>query len=72
MLCLHHDDLLAEYFEHVQIFEILKQKFNWPKISAEVKTYTASCSSCKRAKTAQYKLYGELQSLPILAGLKED
>ena len=45
--------------------EFMKRKYHWPSFYYDVKDYMNKCNICLALKTVQYKLYGELQSLPI-------
>ena len=61
----YHDDPLAGHFG-VNITRILiGQKYYWPCLKKDVKSYVKECDVCFASKTVRHKPYSDLQSLPI-------
>ena len=65
ILKLHHDDPLAGHFGRVRTLELIRRKYEWPKMAKDVRNYVSTCTTCQRVKPARHKPYGELQSLPL-------
>ena len=63
----HHDNLLVGYFGIEKTCEFIAQKYYWPTLCHNVKDYIKGFNVCLALKAVRYKLYGDLQSLPVLA-----
>ena len=61
----HHDDPLAEYFGIEMTRELVAQKYYLSTLRADINTYVRGCDVCLALKAVRYKLYGDLQSLPV-------
>ena len=61
----HHNDEWSGHFAYCWTIDLLKHKYYWPKMSANVQDYLDSCANCVRAKPRRHRFYGKLQSLPI-------
>ena len=68
----HHDNAWAGHFAHRRTLDLLQRKFYWPKMSADVDEYVKACADCRRTKPRRHLPYGELQSLPIPKGPRQD
>ncbi len=62
----HHNNLLVGYFGIEKTRELVAQKYYWPTLRANVKTYVKGCNVCLTSKSLGHKPYGDLQSFPIL------
>jgi transposase InsO family protein len=61
----HHDDPLAGHFGHNRTLELIRRKYDWPKLPKDVRDYVATCTLCQQIKPARHSPHGELQSLPL-------
>ena len=61
----HHNDPLAGHFGIKKTCKLLAQKYYWPSLCHNVKTYVKDCDVCLVFKAICHKPYGDLQSLPI-------
>ena len=64
---LHHDDLLANYFEFKKTCVLMQKKFYWLKITKDIKEYIKNCDMCQRTKTSHHHFYDEFSSLFVSA-----
>ena len=68
----HHDDEWSGHFAYCKTIDLLKRKYYWLKMSVDVQEYLDSCANCARAKLRRHCPYGELQSLLISNGPRQD
>ena len=61
----HHNDPLAEHFGINETWELIGRKYYWPSLKKDVEAYMKGCGVCLASKAVRYKLYRDLQSLPI-------
>ena len=61
----YHDNPLAGHFGIKKTHELIAQKYYWPTLRCDVEDYVSGCDVCLALKAVRYKLYGDLQSLPI-------
>ena len=61
----HHNDHLAGHFGIDKTKELVGQKYYWPNLKKDVKTYVRGCDVCLTSKAICHKPYRDLQSLPI-------
>jgi hypothetical protein len=64
----NHDDPQAGHFGYDKTLELLRRKYYWPLMPADVREYTGSCSKCLQSKPTRHKPYGLLESLPVAEG----
>ena len=62
----HHNDPIARHFGIDKTRELIGPKYYWPSLKKDVKTYVQECDVCLASKADRHKLYGDLQSLPVL------
>lgn len=62
----YHSDLLAGYFKIKKTKELVAKKYFWPSLRKNIETYVKSCNIYLISKVVRYKLYRDLQSLPML------
>lgn len=60
----HHDDELAGHFGVQKTLELLKRKYHWGGLPADVKMYVNTCEVCQRTKIPRHKPYGQMAALP--------
>ena len=65
MISCHYDNLLVRHFEIDKTQELVGRKYYWPSLRKDVKSYVKRYDVYLASKTVKYKLYGDLQSLPI-------
>ena len=68
----HHDDPLAGHFGIKKTRELIAQKYYWLTLRRDVEDYVRGCDICLALKAVRHKLYGDLQSLPILTHCWKD
>ena len=61
----HHNDSLIEHFSIDKTRELVSRKYYWPSLKKNIEAYVRGCDVCLVLKTVRYKLYRDLQSLPI-------
>jgi Integrase zinc binding domain len=62
----NYDDLHAGHFGAKRTTELVRPKYYWQKLHANVKDYVATCNAYQRNKFRKYKPHGQLKSLPQL------
>ena len=62
----YHNDLLAKHFGIDKTRELVGQKYYWPSLRRDVKSYIRGCDVCLASKIVYHKLYGDLQSFLVL------
>lgn len=62
---LYHDDLLAGHFGRGRTEELLRRKFHWVNLQADVAEYVKGCAVCQGTAAPRHRPYGKLESLPI-------
>lgn len=65
-ICKYYNDLLTGYFRIDKTQELIGRKDYWPSLSKDVKFYMRGCDIFLASKAVKFKLYGDIQSLPIL------
>ena len=60
-----HDHHLAGHPGVTKTVQVLRRRYYWPNMSADVYRYVRACASCRRNKTVRHKTYGPLRFLPI-------
>ena len=65
MICCYYNDPLRRHFEIDKIQDQVTKKYYWSNLCRNVKTYVWGCNVCLASKTICYKLYKDLQSLPV-------
>ncbi len=61
----YYDDPLADHFGIEKIRELIARKYYWPTLRTDVESYVKGCDVCLASKSVRYKVYGDLQSLPV-------
>ena len=61
----YHNDPLADHFDIQKTREFVAQKYYWPILCHDIENYVKECNVCLTSKAVNYKLYGDLQSLPV-------
>ncbi len=64
LLRLHHDDEHAGHWGVEKTTELLRRKFRWKGMKADIEEYVRTCPVCQGNAISNHKPYGELQSLP--------
>ena len=62
----HHDNPLVGHFGVDKTRELVGQKYYWPSLRKDVKSYVKGCDVCLTSKTVRHKPYEDLQSLFVL------
>ena len=65
IMSLYHDDPLAGHFGPTRTETLLKRKFHWPNMHADIIDFVHKCPVCQREAIHRHKPYGKLESLPI-------
>jgi transposase InsO family protein len=60
----YHDDPHAGHFGTERTTELVKRKYYWPGMNADVAEHVRTCDICQKTKVKRHAPYGELQSLP--------
>jgi len=68
LLRLYHDSPLAGHFGVGRTIELLRRKFFWKNITADVKQYVKECAVCQGNVAKRHPPYGKLESLPLPVG----
>ena len=61
----HHDGHLAGHFGIDKTKNLVGRKYYWPSFRRDIETYVKGCDVYLGSKAVRYKLYGDLQSLPV-------
>ena len=61
----NHDDPYGGHFGTARTAELIRRKYFWLAIAANIKKYVHDCNVCQRVKAPRHKPYGELQLLPL-------
>ena len=72
LLKFFHDNSQIEHFDYDKILKLMKRKYYWSKITANIKNYVISCSNCVKIKIFKQKSYKLLQSLSISKKTKQN
>ena len=56
----HHNDLLVSHFGVTKTRELICQKYYWPSLRKDVKSYVKGCDICLILKIVKHKLYSDL------------
>jgi hypothetical protein len=62
---LYHDALWVGHFGRNRTEEMLRRKFYWTNLQADVAEYVKTCAVCQGTAAPRRRPYGELESLPI-------
>ena len=62
---LNHDDPLGRHFGFARILAPIQQKYYWPGMNKDTKSYVNTCDTCHQIKPVCYKPYRELSALPL-------
>ena len=65
MINCYHNDLLARNFGIDKSRELIGQKYYWPSLRKDVKSYVRECDVYLTSKIVYHKFYGDLQLLPV-------
>ena len=68
----HHNNPLASHFGIEKTRELVARKYYWPTLRHDVDDYVKGCDVCLASKAVWHKLYGDLQSLPVLTHCWKD
>ena len=60
-----YDDPLARHFGTEKTRELVARKYYWPTLQADIDAYVKRCDVCLALKAVRYKLYRDLQLLPM-------
>ena len=72
LLRLHHNDSQIEHFDYEKILKLIKRKYFWSKMTADIKEYVIVYSNCVKIKISKHKSYELLQFLSISQKSKQD
>ena len=69
-LCTHvlqynHDHILARHFGQNKTLELVRRRYFWPSLCADVQQFCKFCVTCMQSKPQRHKPYGSLKQLPI-------
>ncbi|OQE16552.1 hypothetical protein PENFLA_c027G03970 [Penicillium flavigenum] len=65
LMQMHHDDPTAGHFGRARTEELLRRKYHWVNLQADVQKHVKSCAICQTAQTPRHRPFGKLESLPI-------
>ena len=68
----NHDDLYAKYFKYEKIFESIRRKYWWLKLTRNVKKCLEFCIHCHRIKFTKHKFYDFLEFLSMFKDSRQD
>ena len=60
-----HDTPLAGHLGRDKTAELVKRRFYWPGMDADIEQYVLSCDQCQRNKPSHQRTPGQLMPLPI-------
>ena len=61
----NHDHILARHFGQNKTLELVRRRYSWPSLCADVQQFYKSYVTCMRFKPQCHKPYGSLKQLPI-------
>ena len=61
----NHDHILAGHFGQNKTLELVRRRYSWPSLHADVQQFCKSCVTCMRSKPQYHKPYRSLKQLPI-------
>ena len=61
----NHDHILARYFGQNKTLELVRHRYSWPSLHADVQQFCKSCITCMQSKLQHHKPYRSLKELPI-------
>ena len=61
----HYNDPLVDHFGVDKTRKLIGRKYYWLSLRKDIETYVKGYDICLASKAVKYKLYGDLQSLPI-------
>lgn len=62
----NYNNFLANHFDIEKTRKMVACKYHWPTVCHNIKPYIKDCNICLALKAVGYKLYGDLQTLPIV------
>jgi len=62
---LYHDDQFAGHWGIDKTLELLRRKFYWEHMVADVREYIGACPQCQGKAISNHKPYGKLEPLPV-------
>jgi hypothetical protein len=65
LMQLYHDDQFAGHWGIDKTLELLRRKFYWEDMAADVREYILACPQCQGTAIPNHKPYGKLNPLPI-------
>ena len=68
----NHDDPNTGHFGVRRRVELIQRKHYWSKMRRDIKSYVETCTRCHQVKAPRHKPYGELVSLPIPQGPRQN
>jgi len=61
----NHDHILARHFGQNKTLELVRCRYSWPSLYADVQQFCKSCVTCMRSKPQRHKPYRSLKQLSI-------
>ena len=61
----NHDHILARYFGQNKTLELVRHRYSWPSLHADIQQFCKSCITCMQSKPQHHKPYRSLKELPI-------
>ena len=61
----NHDHILTRHFGQNKTLELVRCRYSWPSLHANVQQFCKSCVTCMRSKLQCHKPYGSLKQLHI-------
>ena len=61
----NHDHILAGHFGQNKTLELVRRRYSWPSLHADIQQFCKSCVTCMRSKPQRHKPYRSLKQLPI-------
>jgi transposase InsO family protein len=65
ILLKNHDDPMGGHYGVDRTVDVLKRKYYWPGLRANVHKYIRHCAACQLNKIRRHKPWGELVPLPV-------
>ena len=72
MISHHYNNLLVRHYGINKTRELVGQKYYWPSLRRDVKSYVRGCDVCLASKAVKHNFYDDLQSLLILTHRRKD
>lgn len=61
----HESPVISAHAGPEKLWEILSQKYYWPRMKKDVLLFCATCDVCQKTKPANFRRYGKLNPHPI-------